>query len=201
MMTASFRCCTLAVIAGLLLGAGRARAGIVVTATQVGSDVVLSGGGTANLAALILDASNETVAFVQPSEADVAVGTYLADTDVYRDLNGPTSFGPGPFTFASSGTGDRVGISNGGSTQVLLVPLGYISGTTLSGAATFTNKTFASLGMTPGTYIWTWGSGANADSFTFQVGPVAVPEPSTLAGCGLIVVALIGYRLRRRKAA
>jgi hypothetical protein len=55
---------------------------------------------------------------------------------------------------------------------------------------TFDNATFASLNVIPGTYTWTWGTGAHADSFTLQIGPAGVPEPSTwalmLAGFGLI---------------
>ena len=34
---------------------------------------------------------------------------------------------------------------------------------------TFNNATFASLGFTPGTYIYTWGKGGTADSLTITV--------------------------------
>ena len=64
---------------------------------------------------------------------------------------------------------------------------------------TFAGQTFASLGLTPGTYTWTWGDDPavagftpdNSDSFTLQIGPI--PEPTTaivwttLAGVGLFV--------------
>ncbi len=51
-----------------------------------------------------------------------------------------------------------------------------------NGTATWNNQTFASFGATPGTYVWTWGSGANAGSFTLNIGgTAAVPEPSSLA--------------------
>jgi hypothetical protein len=36
---------------------------------------------------------------------------------------------------------------------------------------TFTGQTFINLGVTPGTYTYTWGTGLNADSMTLQVGP------------------------------
>jgi hypothetical protein len=59
--------------------------------------------------------------------------------------------------------------------------------------ATWTSATLGSLGVTPGTYTYTWGSGATADSLTVN----AVPEPSTwemlLSGVGL----LLYFRSRR----
>jgi hypothetical protein len=52
--------------------------------------------------------------------------------------------------------------------------------------STYDNVTFATIGVTPGTYEWTWGSGAHADSFTLD----AVPAP--LIGRGLPVFLAIG---------
>ena len=84
----------------------------------------------------------------------------------------------------NGGSGDVVGVQG----LLLLVPQGYVSGNPLSGSATFDNATFASLGITPGTYTWTWGTGV--DSFTLQIGPAGVSDAgSTL---GLLLVALGG---------
>jgi hypothetical protein len=52
----------------------------------------------------------------------------------------------------------------------LIVPFDYVSGDPLSASSTYVGATIASLGMTPGEYVWTWGSGDTADSFTLNVG-------------------------------
>ena len=52
----------------------------------------------------------------------------------------------------------------------LYVPQGYVSGAALSDSMTFNNATFASLGVTPGTYVWTWGNGLPNQNFTLHIG-------------------------------
>jgi hypothetical protein len=60
----------------------------------------------------------------------------------------------------------------------------------------FANQTFASIGLTPGTYTWTWGSGSNADSLTVQIGPAAVPEPASVlvVEVGFLGLAAVRHR-------
>jgi hypothetical protein len=57
--------------------------------------------------------------------------------------------------------------------------------------STFSAKTFASLGISPGTYTWSWGSGGSADSLTL----VIVPEPASI---GLVLAGLAGLGALRR---
>jgi hypothetical protein len=49
--------------------------------------------------------------------------------------------------------------------------------------------------VTPGTYKWTWGNGAN-QNFTFVVGAGAIPEPSTWAMMllGFVGLGFAGYK-------
>jgi hypothetical protein len=63
----------------------------------------------------------------------------------------------------------------------------------------FNNSTFASLGLNPGIYTWTWGTGVHADSFTINIGGlISVPEPSSLVLLATGAVGLLGYGAWRR---
>jgi hypothetical protein len=96
--------------------------------------------------------------------------------DLYFLPRGPTSFGSGGATPASSGSGDMVGIFpiHLIFERALIVPRGYVSGTALSGRAIYSGKTLASLGVTPGTYVWRWGSGAS-QNFTLKILSAILP--------------------------
>jgi hypothetical protein len=62
-----------------------------------------------------------------------------------------------------------IGLQSG--VNILITPEPYSSGDFISGSMTFTGQTFTNLGVTPGTYTYTWGTGLNTDSMTLQVGP------------------------------
>jgi uncharacterized membrane protein len=53
-----------------------------------------------------------------------------------------------------------------------------VSGTNISGTATYLNESFSSLGLTPGTYTWTWGTGNNQGVFNLQIGVQPTPTPT-----------------------
>ncbi|MGH9448470.1 MAG: PEP-CTERM sorting domain-containing protein [Terriglobia bacterium] len=169
-----------------------------VTLTQQGRNVVANGSGFIDLSGLTFNAEYSSAsAALWPSNGYVNTGpTSSVPLDGYTGFTGPTSFGSGGGTSASSGSGASVEIWGSPvqyGVSLLWVPSGYVSDNLLSDTSTYDNATFASLGVTPGTYVWTWGMGAN-QSFTLDV-----PEPSSLALLGAGLLGLVF--LRRRKAA
>jgi len=169
-----------------------------VTLEELGSNVVATGSGTIDLTGLIfLSVGGVGGAAIAPNQGrfQLAGGSILN----YTGLSGPTSFGSGGFTLANSSSGDAVGTLVFGS-RVLFVPSGYLSGNPLSGTSTYNNATFASLGVTPGTYVWSWGTGLPNQNFTLQIGPAGVPDGGStvsLLGCALLGVAALRRKLNR----
>ncbi|PYK97480.1 MAG: hypothetical protein DME32_15750 [Verrucomicrobia bacterium] len=157
---------TLAIVLGWLLSVRPAEAGYTVTLQQVGPDVVATGSGAIDLTGLTF---SQYAGLLNPEIGPrggegqlggIVMGPTSSSVDRYSDnetSSGPTSFGSGGVTLASSGSGDMVGthslIWEGGEViGFLIVPRGYVSGTFLSNRATWRGKTFATLGVTPGTY-------------------------------------------------
>jgi hypothetical protein len=179
--------------AALMMGAGRAEAGVIIAFDEVGSDVVASASGTINLTGMSLFGSGTLIIpVVEPDVALVTMGLPSTDFTLYQGLTGPSSFGPGGSTFASSGSGTPFGVQ--GVEGFLVVPFGYASGQSLSSSATFVNTTISGVGLTPGTYSFHLPE----DTITVQISPPAVPKPSTLAMAGLGAAIGLGYWYRSR---
>ena len=184
-------------LATSLAAAAPARAAYTVTLAQEGSNVVATGSGTINTAGLSFIFGVNSGSSLWPLYGQILIGPVTSeDTGLYSGVSGPTSFGTGGISIsANSGNGDLVGIL--GIEGLLSVPAGYVSGSALMDTSTYDNQTFASLGVTPGSYVWTWGSGATADSFTLDIAAVStVPEPAslTLFGTGLLGLGLVRRR-------
>ncbi|HEY1890977.1 MAG TPA: PEP-CTERM sorting domain-containing protein [Steroidobacteraceae bacterium] len=209
------------------LSASHARAGgFTVILTEQGSNVVANGSGAIDLTGLSLFAADLSTSCsffgaLAPSHGTVLVGGGNCPsngTPAFIDWyvappSGPVGFGTGRgFEYATpfSGTGDVFGFyyhpcfpSCNYIPERIIVPQGYVSGDPLSDSSTWDNANYATLGVKPGTYVWTWGDGAN-QSFTLDVEgtvPSEVPEPGYLAlfAAGLLGIALV--RPRRRKSA
>jgi VPDSG-CTERM motif len=171
----------------------------MVTLDQVGSNVVATGSGAINLTGLTFVKSMGLVVF---SRVDAASGTIATgpasgislNLDEYSGFTGPTSFGSGANQEADSGSGDFVEIIG---TGFLFLPQGYVSGTALSDSMIFNGATIHGLGLTPGTYTWTWGNGLPNQNFTLIIGGAGVPDGGTTVS--LLSFALLGLAALRRK--
>jgi hypothetical protein len=191
-------------VGGLVLsGAPAAHAAYVVDFQQVGSNVVATGSGDfSDFSYLSFTSFDQPPDVgVDPSTGYLAVGNATLAGDVgdnYAGVSGPKSFGAGGFTAASSTSGTVAGIS--GAADTVILPSDYNPGDPMAPTITiWDNSTISSLGLRPGSYVYTWGAGANADSLTVNIS--GVPEASTwamlLLGAGLIGATL---RTARRKA-
>ncbi len=192
----------LRLVAGVALvsaaASSSARAAYTVIFEQVGSDVVATGSGSIDLTGLEpFGAGPSESSEIYPSLGVEIVSGNGVGVGIYTGISGPTSFGSGGFfsTFTQTGD-DAVGIN--ASSDELLVTGGYASGAPLSGTATFANETFATLGLTPGTYVYTWGGGV--DSYTVKIS--SVPELSSWAMMvlGFAGLAFTGWRAGRKTA-
>jgi hypothetical protein len=174
-------------------------AGFIVNFEQEGSNVVATGNGSINTAGLTpnqMEVALPASAQIAAISSFVVVGGELG-LALYNANNftGPTSFGSGSTSIASSGTGKMAGVF--GNEQWIYLPNSYISGSSLSDSATWTGTTYSSLGLTPGTYTWNWGSGSTADFFEVQIAGVTEPSSFILFG----VVAAFGFIAYRWRAA
>lgn len=170
----------------LLGAAGLARpaaAVFTVDIAQQTGNVVAIGSGTIDLSALAACCGSNPPPDITAQLGGVSLGAngLVGEAWIGLTFHEPTNFGSGGLFLATSGTGDHVEMA--GQNRFLAVPTGYVSGAALSDSATWNNATVSSLGLTPGTYTWAWGSGDHADSFVIDIKAPApeVPEPASLA--------------------
>jgi PEP-CTERM motif len=173
-----------------------ARAEFVITIQQSGNNVVASGSGSINVSALHLDGPGVAGPFIQADTAILYLGAPASSIENYSGITGPTNIGSGASTvIGSSGSGSFIGVR--GVNDAILLPSGYVSGSTYSDSATWGNTDFTSLGLALGTYTWTWGTGPTADSLEVAI----VPEPSSFILLGVVAAGALAYSLRRRRPA
>jgi hypothetical protein len=155
--------------AALLLGATIAAhaSPYVVTLEEVESNVVATGSGTIDTTGLSVGAPSAAYSVIIPTLASIITGASSRTTLLRGPIVGPPNFGSGGQTLPGVNGGPAIGlIFNLGE---IVLPENYTNNSTLKNSAMYGTATFATLGVIPGTYIWTWGPGAN-QSFTIQVG-------------------------------
>ncbi len=131
---------------------------------EVGADVTMAGSGSLNLAALqgpVTDLSPGS--FVYPSLSSFLLGTLSGVDAFFGTISFPTDFGSGSGVLGD-GSGEPFGpVQIFGFGPEIWVPMGYQSGAPLNASAIFQGETLATLGINPGVYVWSWGSGEDAD--------------------------------------
>ena len=187
----------MAAVLGLLAAAGRAEAGLRITYNEVGPDVVSTAIGSIDLTGLVVFATGSGPISTNPSRADAELGPINnASVVLYSGLTGPSSFGSGGVTVPTSGTGILVGVR--GSARDIFVESSYVSGSPISASSSYANMSFATFGLTPGTYLYNIGN----NDITIQIGPaIAVPEPSGFVHAGISIAIGGAIWLRRRRRA
>ena len=176
----------------LLATASAANAAMILRLEEVGGDVVITGSGSINLSGLTLKTSpNDYDNIFTPTQL-YAGPEFISDgVTQWSGLTGPSIiFESGAALHADTGTGNLFGVvsddtSDPGGTPLplLVLPRSYVSGAALSGTTQFNSQTFATMGITPGTLIWTLPTG---DSVTITTDAQPVPAPLGVAGAAAV---------------
>lgn len=162
--------------------------GVVITCQESGPNVVCTVSGSANLTGLGFGGPiGEPSRLINPSLPSIVLGS--GGLEIYSGMSSVNTFGSGTDTIASSFAGDAVGFSG----SSLTLPIGYVTGASLSGTATWNTTSFATLGITLGTHTGTWGAGPN-QRLTLNV----VPEPTALLCLSAAGLCVGGFATSRR---
>lgn len=190
-------------------------ADVVVTITEIGTDVLMEASGSFDLQGLTLDRPGQDTGSSGPHVYPIAGGFTVGDqtlTDMYDlddlgylpfDQANLTPFGTGgrEYTIPFNGdvwTGDYFGLFmytySSSPTDILydpkiMVPVGYVSGDALSGSLQIADESFGSLGIELGTYV----NQLPNNTLTIRV----IPAPSSIAA--MTALGLIAVRRRKSK--
>ncbi len=202
------------IMASTFMAATCCPAGVVITVAESGSDVTatLSGsiatwvGATLSVVGNGVGASN----LVRPGPVGSPSSILFAATNpslgsvvssnYYTVPVRPTNFGTlsGPFSATSSTASTLLFAWCARTSNNVYIAQNYTLGTPITGVLTWQNNTIAGLGMTPGSYLWSWGTPSTpgaGDTITLNV----VPEP-VLSCLAIIGLACGGYSLARRRS-
>ncbi len=180
-------------LAGYSLFSLNTQAAVTITFVESGSDVVATSSGSLITTGLPNPSQLNTTlgyvagtGFVGSWSCVLLVGTDPSEADTFTFTNWNNNnvdvCSTGGRFNATSGTGNFVGvISRNGSTDGIYIPNNYVSGSAIAGTSTWAGQSFASLGLVPGTYVYTFGTSPNDDSITVVIGGAAPANQSPVA--------------------
>ena len=153
--------------------------------------------GTINTAGLTFDSTGFGTNALNASSQGIllgASGSRSSSLSIYSGVSGGSSWGS-LLKFGSIGSGDEFLLI--GQLGLMALPTGYQSGAAISSSATYTTSGV----LNAGTYTYTWGAGANADSLTVIISPanpvptVASVSPTTGSTAGGTAITITGTDL------
>lgn len=191
-----------ALVCALICTIAPLRAGLLINMVESGSDVVATLSGSIDDltgTTLVATQSDTITSFIRPESGVVGFGPGgTASFNIYGGFSlVPSSYGTSSSLSASSLTGSSRFYVRNNPLSPMFLPAEYVLGTPMAATATYSGQSFASLGITEGTYVWSWAG----DSVTLNIGggPEPVPEPGTWAAAALLVGGAAFVRWRRRK--
>ena len=151
-----------------------------VNITQVGPNIIATGSGSLITTGFPAPegTNNPFDTGIIPQISCLISGTEDLPYDYYRNvITGPSSYGPGPGVAKETPGPGSNGAAIGICGNVVFIPRGYVSGTPLSSSGEWDGRTFADVGMTPGTYTYTING---RDTFVINVGPQATATTTSI---------------------
>ena len=197
----------------LCLLSGEAQASIMFKFTESGGNVLMQSSGTLDTANLVATSpsgwGNGGIETNGAPESDIMGDTRMGDFDTAFRFNAGTDLSA---WVGDMFTGDTFNWSYTGTTQFatyyreggqrtpgIAMNTEDMSGSLWTPDIEWSKSgTFATLGLTPGTYAIT--DALTGESITIQIGDSsAVPEPSTMVAFGLGAAIMAGFGLARRR--
>jgi IPT/TIG domain len=171
---------------------GFAHGAATINISEVGPNVVMTGSGTIDTTNMFACGSSpfppgRAVAlqgFITVGDPNLTSPIPLCGNN-YGTTN-PLVFGTSYAQYANTGTGTTpFGFDSGG---LFYVPSGYVSGSALAVTSTFQNTDLATLGFTPGTYIYNIDTGSGIqDTITLTISNPVAPPTVTASTANLAI--------------